>query len=304
MDRALKRITLIHTAVALIIALSTLAALVAIRSTVEQAGHELEAAETSQWFLVIAAMLALGLVIASACIATRALLSQREDREATDLARAHLDETRRGLLATSKELRAPLARIADDVRLLGSAPRSEHDREILESIAKNALRVDTKLRDLLDVAALEAGTIALHKEPCNVSVLVNDAIKSARPTALEQGIRLRFQTPVGFTVHADRSRLGTVMSSLLDLQIASASAGALITIETADANDGVQFTFAADYVADAIGTTFRKRFPLPDDMRVIMAERMIEAHGGELEIDHTAIGVAIRFTIPTAQLAA
>jgi hypothetical protein len=39
-------------------------------------------------------------------------------------------------------------------------------------------------------------------------------------------------------------------------------------------------------------------------MRVIMAERMIEAHGGELEIDHTAVGVAIRFTIPTAQLAA
>jgi signal transduction histidine kinase len=265
---------------------------------------EVDSAETSQWFLVFAAMLALGLVIASACIATRALLAQREERAANDLARAQVDEARRSLLATAKELRVPLARIADDVRLLESASRSEHDREVLESIAKNVQRVDMKLRDLLDVAALESGTIALHKEPCNVSVLVNDAIRRARPTALEQGIRLRFQTPVGFTVHADRSRIGTVMSSLLDLQIASASAGALITIETTDTTDGVEFTFAADYVADAIGTTFRKRFPLPDDMRVIMAERMIEAHGGELEIDHTPVGVAIRFTIPTAQLAA
>ena len=42
-------------------------------------------------------------------------------------ARAQLDEARRSLLATAKDLRAPLARIADDVRLLGSAPRSEHD---------------------------------------------------------------------------------------------------------------------------------------------------------------------------------
>ena len=267
MDRALKRITLMHTAVALVIALSTLAALVAIRSTVEQAGREVEVAETSQWFLVIAAMLALGLVIASACIATRALLSQREDREATDLARAQLDETRRSLLATSKELRAPLARIAEDVRLLGSAPRSEHDREVFESITKNALRVDTKLRDLLDVAALEAGTIALHKEPCNVSVLVNDAIKSARPLRSSKVFGSASKRPSASRFTRTARDSGTVMSSLLDLQIASASAGALITIETADANDGVQFTFAADYVADAIGTTFRKAFPLPDDMR-------------------------------------
>ena len=302
MDRALKRITLMHTAVALVIALSTLAALVAIRTTVEHAARvaEIEAAETPQWFLVIAAMLALGLVVASACVAIRALHAQREERAMTDLARAQVDEARRSLLATSKELRAPLARVADDVRLLASAPRSEHDREVLESIAKNALRVDTKLRELLDLAALESGTVALQKEQCNVSVLVNDAIRSARPTAIEQGIRLRFETPVGFSVHADRTRLGTVMSSLLDLQIASASAGALITIETADVSDAVQFTFAADYVSDVAGTTFRKRFPLPDDMRVIMAERMIEAHGGDLAIDHNAAGVAIRFTIPTA----
>jgi hypothetical protein len=233
MDRALKRITLIHTAVALVIALSTLAALVAIRATVARAAHvtDIEVVETSQWFLVIAGLLALGLVIASLCIATRALLAHRDER----------------------------------------------DREIRDSIAS-----------------------ALQKEPCNVSILVNDAIRSARNAAVEQGIRLRFETPVGFSVHADRSRLGTVMSSLLDLQIASASAGALITIETANTDGAVQFTFAADYVTEAIGTTFRKCFPLPDDTRVISAERMIEAHGGDLAIDHTAAGVAIRFTIPAA----
>lgn len=291
-----------HTAVALVIALGTLAALVAIRSTLEHAapGADVEGVEATQWFLVVAAMLALGLVIASALVATRALLAQREERAATDLARAQVDEARRTLLATAKDLRTPLARIADDVRLLGSESRSEHDREVLQSIEKNASRVDTKLRDLLDVAALESGTVALHKEPCNVSVLVNDAIKSARPTANEQGIRLRFQTPVGFSVNADRTRLSTVMSSLLDLQIASASAGALITIETADMSDAVEFSFVADYVADTIGTTFRKRFPLPDDTRVLMAERMIEAHGGDLAIDHNGGGVSIRFTIPTA----
>jgi signal transduction histidine kinase len=235
MDRALKRITLMHTAIALVIALSSLAALVAIRTTLERPtpGAEVEAVETTQWFLVIAAMIALGLVIASACVATQALHAQH-----------------------------------------------------------------TKLREVLD-AALEAEALSLHREPCNVSVLINDAIRTARLSAREQGIRLRFETPVGFSVHADRARLGTVMSSLLDLQIASASTGALITIETADKSDAVQFTFAADYVAETIGTTFRKPFPLPDDTRVLLAERMIEAHGGELAIDHNPVGVAIRFTIPT-----
>ncbi len=236
MDRALKRITLMHTAIALVIALSTLAALVAIRTTVERAARatEVEAVETTQWFLVVAAMVALCLVIASACIATQAVHAQ------------HI-----------------------------------------------------KLRELLH-AQLESETLSLHKESCNVSVLVNDAIRTARLSARDQGIRLRFETPVGFSVHADRARLATVMSSLLDLQIASASTGALITIETADMSDAVQFTFAADYVAETIGTTFRKPFPLPDDMRVVMAERMIEAHGGDLAIDHYAAGVAIRFTIPAA----
>ena len=225
-----------HTAIALVIALSTLAALVAIRTTVERAAQaaEVEAVETTQWFLVIAAMIGLGLVVASACVATQALYAQH-----------------------------------------------------------------TKLHEVLD-AALQFESLSLRKEPCTVSVLVNDAIRTSQLSAREQGIRLRFETPVGFSVQADRTRLGTVMSSLLDLQIASASEGALITIETAGKRDAVQFTFAADYVGDTIGTTFRKPFPLPDDMRMLMAERLIEAHGGELAIDHNPVGVAIRFTIPTA----
>src|SRR4051812_41338280 len=41
---------------------------------------------------------------------------------------------------------------------------------------------------------------SLHKESCNVASLVNEAIKTQRRTAIKQGIRLRFDGPVGLSV--------------------------------------------------------------------------------------------------------
>lgn len=194
--------------------------------------------DTSQWLLVVAAFLAIGLLIASASTVTGAFQRHREDRQAIEL----------------------------------RAKRS----------------------------AVESEAVSLRKELCNVSVLINDAIRAARPSALEQGIRLRFDTPLGYSVPADRARLGATMSSLLAMQIASATEGTLIAMGTAQVGDAVQFTLTADYVADMVGTSFRAPFPLPGDTRLLAAERVIEAHGGQLLVDRTPVGVAIHFTIPTA----
>lgn len=256
-------------------------------------------ADLAQGFLAVAAVLAFGLLVASSRIAAGAVQQQQAKHDVAQLARARIDETRRTLLASSRELHAPLERIVDDVGLLGSSPRSESDREVLESIAKNARRVEAKLRDLLDVTGLESGDLSLRKESCNVALLVNDAIKSQRKNTVGPGIRLRFDLPLGVTVLADRSRLVSIFSSLLDIQVSSANNEALVGIDTTDVGGAVEFAIATDFTVGEVGTTFREPFPLPDDLRILLADRVVAAHGGRLQLDHDASGTAIRFTIPT-----
>ena len=173
MDRALKRITLMHTAVALVIALGTLAALVAIRTTVERAGRvaEIEAIETSEWFLVIAAMLALGLVIASACIAMRALHAQREDRAATDLAHAAgvWVEAELGYVG-GKEGGAPLSAHAPGVR---TDPEEAADFVRATRVDALAVAVGSSHAMTTRTARLDSGLIARLHDRLSVPLVLH-----------------------------------------------------------------------------------------------------------------------------------
>lgn len=206
-----------HTAIALVIALSTMMALIALRTTTPHAHTEV-----AQWFLALAALFAIGLLVASFKIAAGAVQTHRE-----------------------------------------------------------------------------TGVISLCKESCNVAALVNDAIRTQRRAATAQGIRVRFDAPLGMRMFADHARLASVFSSLLEIQVTSANNEGLVSVDTADIGDAVEFTIATDFTAGIHTTTFRKPFPLPDDLRIVLAERVIAAHGGTLDIEHEAVGAAIRFTIPT-----
>src|SRR5207249_9366084 len=136
--------------------------------------------------------------VADGDLSTR--VRERGSREARALARAFNamtsrleagEEQRRRLLAdVSHELRTPLTVVQGNLEALvdGVYPADEaHLSGILDETRVLSRLVD----DLRTLALAESGTLALHREPTDLDVLVAETVNSFRAAADEGGVAIR-----------------------------------------------------------------------------------------------------------------
>jgi K+-sensing histidine kinase KdpD len=270
------------------------------RAMIDASNSSQRLARWAQLALVVAATLAVLLTIGSA-LAMSLLL--RRDKERTRGAEAVADRAttqHRNLLAASDELRGPLAKIVTQAAELRAKDRPEEETQILQSIASSASRVDNLLRQLLDVTAVQAGTVALRQEPCDVATLVDRAIQDHREAAHERGLRLRFETRLSLTVSADPERIAYALSSLLGLAIKSARIGAEILMSAVPTDNAVRFAIVDSGASVPIPASFPPAVTAPPiDVVLQLCQRVIEAHGGRFGIEAAAAGRTYWFTLPT-----
>jgi len=91
-----------------------------------------------------------------------------------------VEKTRRDFIANvSHELRTPLTSIQGYTEtLLDSSPDSNHAREFLEIIRKNAARMSRLTEDLLTLARVESGEEKMQFEAVPASVLIEEAART------------------------------------------------------------------------------------------------------------------------------
>ena len=84
-------------------------------------------------------------------------------------------------------------------------------------ISDQVVRLDRMLRDILDVAQLEAGTLAYAFEPCDLAGVVEAGCHMFRPLYAEAGLTLVCDVPEdALEVEGDRDRLMQVVANLLE----------------------------------------------------------------------------------------
>jgi signal transduction histidine kinase len=251
-------------------------------------------ARGAQWALAIAAVLGVLLTIGSTLAVAYLIRRHSERTRAAETVAERASTSRKDLLAASTDLSAPLQKIMSEAAQLRAATTNEQQSRILTSIASSASRVDRFLRQLLDVTAVEAGTMALRQERCDVAALVDRAIERQRESAYERGIRLQFEVRLSLTVSADPERIGEVLTSLLAHAVTSTRIGATIVVTAVPSEDGVRFA-----VTDG-GVSVQPAVAAPtNDLALHLAQRVIEAHGGRLGIDAATAGRTYWFTLPT-----
>jgi signal transduction histidine kinase len=146
------------------------------------------------------------------------LLAQVETAHAR--VRAALDEALRAAAAKDEflavlghELRNPLAPITNVMAILDrtAGPHTERERRILRRQVRHITRL---VDDLLDVARLVEGRLALHPEPLDLALLVREAVEGFREHAHEAPVLL--ELPAGpLEVVADPVRIAQVLQNLL-----------------------------------------------------------------------------------------
>jgi two-component system sensor histidine kinase BaeS len=225
-------------------------------------------------------------------------------------ARLEVDEAqRRRLLAdVSHELRNPLSVVQGNIEAIvdGVHPADpEHLGAILEETRVLARLVD----DLRTVTLSEAGSLPLHREPTDVSIVATDAVASFRAAADAAGVALRTAIADDIPLlDVDPIRIREVISNLVanamrhtpaggSIDVAARLEGASVVVTVADTGSGI----SPDLLAHVFDRFAKDPASGGSGLGLAIARGLVDAHGGTIEAESSpGRGSTFRFTLPVA----
>jgi signal transduction histidine kinase len=249
------------------------------------------------------------------------------EREGTDL-RLEIERERVDQALTSRE--DFMAMVSHDLRsLLGGIALSaellkdvEHAAEPFVKVTKYAAsiqrfsaRMNRLVGDLMDLASIEAGKLALVRVPQDACALVRDSLEAFEPAAAAQGIEIACdQHDAIAMVELDHERILQVLTNLVGNALKFTPRGGRITIAVERRNDEVCFSVGdtgCGIAEDMLETIFTRYYQSnAGDRRglglgLFIAKSIVEGHGGRIWAESTpGQGSTIRFTLPLHQSAA
>lgn len=234
-------------------------------------------------------------------------LAEAFNQMAADLAAA--DAQRREFIANvSHELRTPITALAAVLENLVDGV-SQPDPATLRTALAQTERLSLLVSELLALSSVEAGAVALDREPLLVEPLLKEVVAEAEVMAAAIDRPVRFTIAVAtpdLTVHADRARLHQVLLNLLDnatrhgpahgeVRLRAHADRAATVLEVSDDGPGIpvaerarvfeRFTRGGRATGGGTG------------LGLAIARWIVDLHGGTIAVADP--GSRIRVTLPT-----
>ncbi|HEY2879946.1 ATP-binding protein [Nocardioides sp.] len=214
-------------------------------------------------------------------------------------ARARLDRDRSDLVATvAHELRSPLTGVKGFVQaLLNRWDRlnDEQKKLMLTTVHADSDRLSRLITELLDVARLDTGRLAMHQRPCDIRVMTARVIESVRAGAPH---RIEFRAPDDLPeVWADPDKFTQVLTNLIENAIRHGSDPVTVTA----AKEGEQVSVQVDDSGNGIPREIRQRAFTKfwttgqrggSGLGLYLVNGLVKAHGGTTTIDDAPEGGA------------
>jgi len=235
-----------------------------------------------------------------------------------DLTRVRqLESVRQEFVANvSHELRTPLSLIKSAAETLIDGGRKDEKAAVrfLDIIDRNASRLTLLIDDLLMLARLDSGQIALEVEPVALRELAQESVDDAAILAQSKGVALTNAVPGEMTANADPNRLRQVLANLIDNAIKYGRADGHVTIGgrvmrenrvelwVQDDGPGIppearERVFERFYRADKA----RSRDQGGTGLGLAIVKNVVQTHGGEVRVESAlGRGATFYFTLPTA----
>jgi signal transduction histidine kinase/ActR/RegA family two-component response regulator len=213
------------------------------------------------------------------------------------------------------ELRNPLAPIRTGLELIsvaGNTPDAvERVRGMIERQVAHMVRL---IDDLLDVSRITSGKIQLQREPTPLDSLMGSALDANRSAITAKQIRLDVDVPAGICVlDVDPTRFVQVISNLLHNATKFTDAGGLIRVSArvsernaplprslvlsvADSGIGIPAHFLPR-VFDLFTQGDRESSQPGLGIGLALARRLVEMHGGRIEVRSEGAGRGSEFRI-------
>ena len=221
------------------------------------------------------------------------------------------------LAMVSHELRTPLTSVKGSIATLLDPPSAlgpTEMRQFFQIIDSQIDRMHVLISDLLDVARIETGTLAVSPEPTDVAILVGEATNGFRSGGGRHNIEIDIAPDLPW-VMADRLRMVQVLGNLLTnaarhspestvIRVTAVGQGVDVSVSVSDHGRGIP--------AESLPHLFRKFSRIESQeqggdtgLGLAICKGIVEALGGRIwaESDGPGLGARFTFTLPTVEQA-
>lgn len=209
-----------------------------------------------------------------------------------------LQNTRREFMGNvSHDLRSPVSniRITSEVLERRAERLGDDSVRLFQTIVLETERLERMIDELMELSAIESGTLILHKEPFEARQLLEELVQGTSRQAEEKRLTIGILADPGLCVVADRDRLGRAIMNILDNAVRFTQPGGQIVVSADIENDGlvIKVSDTGIGISDSdMGRVF-ERFYRTDKARsqkggtgigLAIVKHIVEAHGGNAEV--------------------
>jgi len=222
----------------------------------------------------------------------------------------------------SHELRTPVTSIKGFLGLLveeQTGPLNQEQRNYMDAIKRNTLRLERLVSDLLDVSRFESEMIGLERSNFNLFEVVDQVVAELQSESDGNPLRIRrSDSQENVSVYGDRSRISQILVNLIGNAIKYSGAGDAIDIEIVrptqdsavvqvnimDQGPGIaphdmERLFEKFFRADNSST----RSTAGTGLGLAIAKALVELHGGGIWAEsELGKGSTFSFTLPASTL--
>ena len=167
------------------------------------------------------------------------------------------------------------------------------------------------VNDLLFLAQVEAGKLAIERKPIDLGKVVEECIETSSPAADSLGIQLTALLGRVPKLEGDRARLAQMLDNLVSNALKFTPEGGRVDVRL-DARDGAAVLEVEDtglgIPADEQGRLFERFFrssnatqsAIPGSgLGLTITKAIVERHGGRIEVESTeSVGTTVRVSLP------
>jgi PAS domain S-box-containing protein len=213
------------------------------------------------------------------------------------------------LATLSHELRTPMTSILGWVQFLRSGGYTQEELEEALATIESSARLQARLiDDMLDVSRIVLGKFQVDLRPVKLSDVVEAALTTARPVAVEREVRLTSEIEDREAiVEADPNRMQQVIGNLLSNAIKFTPSGgrvdlrlertnSKINISVTDQGEGIETSFLP-YVFERLRQAPASANRSGLGLGLAIARHIVELHHGDIIAESPGRGQGARFTV-------
>jgi PAS domain S-box-containing protein len=212
----------------------------------------------------------------------------------------------------SHELRTPLTSIRGYLELLvDDTSVTLEQAHFLDTIDRNAQRLQRVVGDLLFCAQVEAGKVTLEHDIVDVNSIVEESVRAVLPSARAKEIELRVELGELPQVSGDRARLAQVLDNFVSNALKFTPAHGSVTLATTRHGDDIEVAITdtgigirADELPQLFQRFFRTERATTDafpgtGLGLAIAHAIVQGHGGRIGVESDEdVGTTFRVFLP------